>query len=81
MTIGSFLPIVFWWILYIVKKLTVERIDEMQNLLNDVFSQKCSIIDTLLENLDMIRKKHIENRKKVFKENAFKDSTTGEITK
>lgn len=81
MTIGSFLPIVFWWILYIVKKLTVERINEMQNLLNDVFSQKCSIIDTLLENLDMIRKKHIENRKKVFKENDFKDSTTGEITK
>lgn len=64
-----------------VKKLTVERIDEMQNLLNDVFSQKCSIIDTLLENLDMIRKKHIENRKKAFKENDFKDSTTGEITK
>lgn len=29
----------------------------------------------------MIRKKHIENRKKVFKENDFKDSTTGEITK
>lgn len=64
-----------------VKKLTVKRIDEIQNILNEVYCLKCSMIDTLFEYLDMIRKKHIENRKKAFKENDFKDSTTGEITK
>lgn len=45
-----------------VKKLTEERIDEIRNLLHEVFSQKCSIIDTLFEHLDMIRKMRVEAR-------------------
>lgn len=42
------------------KKLTVERIDEIQNLLNEVYCLKCSIIDTLFEYLETIRKKRVE---------------------
>ena len=42
------------------KKLTVERIDEIQNLLNEVYCLKCSIIDTLFEYLETIRKKRAE---------------------
>ena len=30
-----------------VKKLTVKRIDEIQNILNEVYCLKCSIINTL----------------------------------
>lgn len=57
---GVFLPIVYWWILYMVKKLTVERIGEIQNILNEVCCLKCSIIDTLFEYLDTIRKMRVE---------------------
>ena len=57
---GVFLPIVYWWILYMVKKLTVKRIDEIQNILNEVCCLKCSIIDTLFEYLDTIRKMRVE---------------------
>lgn len=42
------------------KKLTVERIDEIQNLLNEVYCLKCSIIDTLFEYLETIRKMRVE---------------------
>ena len=42
------------------KKLTVERIDEIQNILNEVYCLKCSIIDTLFEYLETIRKKRVE---------------------
>ena len=57
---GVFLPIVYWWILYMVKKLTVKRIDEIQNILNEVYCLKCSIIDTLFEYLETIRKMRVE---------------------
>lgn len=57
---GVFLPIVYWWILYMVKKLTVERIGEIQNILNEVCCLNCSIIDTLFEYLDTIRKMRVE---------------------
>lgn len=43
-----------------VKKLTVERIGEIQNILNEVCCLKCSIIDTLFEYLDTIRKMRVE---------------------
>lgn len=43
-----------------VKKLTVKRIDEIQNILNEVYSLKCSIIDTLFEYLETIRKMRVE---------------------
>lgn len=43
-----------------VKKLTVERIGEIQNNLNEVCCLKCSIIDTLFEYLDTIRKMRVE---------------------
>ena len=42
------------------KKLTVERIDEIQNLLNEVYCLKCSIIDTLFEYLETIHKMRVE---------------------
>lgn len=42
------------------KKLTVKRIDEIQNLLNEVYCLKCSIIDTLFEYLETIRKMRVE---------------------
>lgn len=42
------------------KKLTVERIDEIRNLLNEVYCLKCSIIDTLFEYLETIRKMRVE---------------------
>lgn len=42
------------------KKLTVERFDEIQNLLNEVYCLKCSIIDILFEYLETIRKKRVE---------------------
>lgn len=57
---GVFLPIVYWWILYMVKKLTVKRIDEIQNILNEVYCLKCSIIDTLFEYLETIHKMRVE---------------------
>lgn len=43
-----------------VKKLTVKRIDEIQNILNEVYCLKCSIIDTLFEYLETIRKMRVE---------------------
>ena len=43
-----------------VKELTVERIGEIQNILNEVCCLKCSIIDTLFEYLDTIRKMRVE---------------------
>lgn len=43
-----------------VKKLTVERIGEIQNILNEVCCLNCSIIDTLFEYLDTIRKMRVE---------------------
>ena len=42
------------------KKLTVERIDEIQNILNEVYCLKCSIIDTLFEYLETIHKMRVE---------------------
>lgn len=42
------------------KQLTKERMDEILNLLNEVFRQKCAIIDTLLKDLDEIRKIRVE---------------------
>lgn len=57
---GVFLPIVYWWILYMFKKLTVKRIDEIQNILNEVYCLKCSIIDTLFEYLETIHKMRVE---------------------
>ena len=42
-TIGSFSSDSLSADFYMNKKLTVKRIDEIQNILNDVFSQKCSI--------------------------------------
>lgn len=43
-----------------VKKLTVKRIDEIQNILNEVYCLKCSIIDTLFEYLETIHKMRVE---------------------
>ena len=43
-----------------VKKLTVKRIDEIQNILNEVYCLKCSIIDTLFEYLETIYKMRVE---------------------
>lgn len=43
-----------------VKKLTVKRIDEIQNILNEVYCLKCSIIDPLFEYLETIRKMRVE---------------------
>lgn len=60
MTIGSFSPDSLSADFYMNKKLTVKRIDEIQNLLNDVFCLKCSIIDTLFDELDMIREMRVE---------------------
>ena len=57
---GVFLPIVFWSIFYMDKKLTVERIGKIQNISNEVFCLKCSIIDTLFEYLETIRKMRVE---------------------
>ncbi len=42
------------------KKLTVERIGEIQNILNEVYCLKCSIIDTLFVYLERIRKMRVE---------------------
>ena len=42
------------------KKLTVERIGKIQNISNEVFCLKCSIIDTLFEYLETIRKMRVE---------------------
>lgn len=42
------------------KKLTVKRIDEIQNILNEVYCLKCSIIDTLFEYLETIHKMRVE---------------------
>lgn len=42
------------------KQLTKERMDEILNLLNEVFRQKCVIIDTLLKDFDEIRKIRVE---------------------
>lgn len=60
MTIGSFSSDSLSADFYMNKKLTVKRIDEIQNLLNDVFCLKCSIIDTLFDELDMIREMRVE---------------------
>lgn len=57
---GVFLPIVFWSLFYMDKKLTVERIGKIQNISNEVFCLKCSIIDTLFEYLETIRKMRVE---------------------
>lgn len=42
------------------KKLTVKRIDEILNLLNEVYCLKCSIIGTLFEYLETIHKMRVE---------------------
>lgn len=42
------------------KKLTVERIGKIQNISNEVLCLKCSIIDTLFEYLETIRKMRVE---------------------
>ena len=38
----------------------MKRIDEIQNILNEVYCLKCSIIDTLFEYLETIRKMRVE---------------------
>lgn len=60
MTIGSFSPDSLFADFYMNKKLTVKRIDEIQNILNEVYCLKCSIIDTLFEYLETIRKMRVE---------------------
>lgn len=42
------------------KKLTVEQIGEIQNILNEVYCLKCSKIDTLFVYLERIRKMRVE---------------------
>lgn len=44
------------------KKLTVERIGEIQNVLNEVYCLKCSIIETLFDYLDSIHNMRVEAR-------------------
>ena len=60
MTIGSFSPDSLSADFYMNKELTAKGINEIQNLLNDVFCLKCSIIDTLFDKLDKIREMRVE---------------------